>query len=117
MFISSGKVYCCAGAKWGPQEGDVGGEGQTYSGVLPQTRATTHGASHLPGAEPQGRKNLIIYHDSFAQEEREGAQHGSVSHFQTVFSEDHHEHVLNLCLAQFEPDSADYIKVLYGTKM
>eukprot|EP00066_Takifugu_rubripes_P005031 XP_003968819.1 PREDICTED: 28S ribosomal protein S22, mitochondrial [Takifugu rubripes] len=29
----------------------------------------------------------------------------------TVFSQDHHEHVLNLCLAQFEPDSADYIKV------
>lgn len=28
-----------------------------------------------------------------------------------VFSQDHHEHVLNLCLAQFEPDSADYIKV------
>lgn len=43
---------------------------------------------------------------------REGAQHNSVFHFQMVFSQDHHEHVLNLCLAQFEPDSADYIKVL-----
>lgn len=71
MFISSGKVYCCAGAKWGPQEGVVGGERQTYSGVFPQTRATTHGAAHLPGAEPQGRKSLIIYHNSFAQYSRE----------------------------------------------
>lgn len=67
MFISSGTVYCCAGAKWGPQEGHVGGERQTYSGVFPQTRAATHGASHLPGAEPQGRKDLIMCHYSFAQ--------------------------------------------------
>lgn len=92
----------------------MGGERQTYSGVFPQTRATTQGAAHLPGAEPQGRKNLIIYHNSFAQEEREGAEHDSVSHSQMVFSQDHHEHVLNLCLAQFEPDSADYIKVGCG---
>ncbi|CAG13944.1 unnamed protein product, partial [Tetraodon nigroviridis] len=28
-----------------------------------------------------------------------------------VFSQDHHEHVLNLCLVQFEPDSAEYIRV------
>lgn len=30
---------------------------------------------------------------------------------QLVFSQDHHEHVLNLCLVQFEPDSKEYIKV------
>lgn len=28
-----------------------------------------------------------------------------------VFSQDQHEHVLNLCLVQFEPDSSEYIKV------
>ncbi|CAM5138922.1 unnamed protein product [Eretmochelys imbricata] len=33
----------------------------------------------------------------------------------TVFREDHHEDVLNLCIAQFEPDSANYIRVHHQT--
>lgn len=61
FFCASGAVYCCTGAQWGPQEGDVGGERPTYSGVFSQTRTTAHSASHLPGREPQGRKNLPIY--------------------------------------------------------
>lgn len=28
-----------------------------------------------------------------------------------MYSQDQHADVLNLCVAQFEPDSADYIKV------
>uniref|UniRef100_A0A3P8W256 Mitochondrial ribosomal protein S22 n=1 Tax=Cynoglossus semilaevis TaxID=244447 RepID=A0A3P8W256_CYNSE len=32
-----------------------------------------------------------------------------------VFSQDQHEHVLNLCLVQFEPDSSEYIKVHTAT--
>jgi len=31
--------------------------------------------------------------------------------FQTVFQQDRHEDILNMCIAQFEPDSADYIRV------
>lgn len=62
MFvIPSGAVYCCTGAQWGPQEGNVGGERPTYSGIFSQTRTTAHSASHLPGGEPKGRKNLPIY--------------------------------------------------------
>ncbi|KAM9037142.1 28S ribosomal protein S22, mitochondrial [Sarcophilus harrisii] len=34
---------------------------------------------------------------------------------QTLFNQDRHEDVLNLCVAQFEPDSADYIKVHHQT--
>lgn len=72
VFISSGKVYCCSRAKWGPQEGNVGGERQTYSGVFPQTRATTQSTSHLPGQEPQGMKKcdhfiIIPSHSSIFQ--------------------------------------------------
>ncbi|XP_054884830.1 28S ribosomal protein S22, mitochondrial [Poeciliopsis prolifica] len=33
----------------------------------------------------------------------------------TVFSQDRHEDVLNLCLVQFDPDSADYIRVHEAT--
>ncbi|XP_043348783.1 28S ribosomal protein S22, mitochondrial isoform X2 [Dermochelys coriacea] len=33
----------------------------------------------------------------------------------TVFREDRHEDVLNLCIAQFEPDSANYIRVHHQT--
>lgn len=62
MFvISSGAVYCCTGAQWGPQEGNVGGERPTYSGVFSQKRTTPQSTSRLPGREPQGRKNLPIY--------------------------------------------------------
>lgn len=31
--------------------------------------------------------------------------------FQTVFQQDRHEDILNMCIAQFEPDSPDYIRV------
>ncbi|MXQ82356.1 hypothetical protein E5288_WYG011033 [Bos mutus] len=34
---------------------------------------------------------------------------------QTMYSQDRHVDVLNLCVAQFEPDSADYIKVHHQT--
>lgn len=62
MFvISSGEVYCCTGAQWSPQEGNVGGERPTYSGVFSQTRTKDQSASHLPGREPQGRENLPVY--------------------------------------------------------
>ncbi|XP_015726706.1 28S ribosomal protein S22, mitochondrial [Coturnix japonica] len=33
----------------------------------------------------------------------------------TVFQQDRHEDVLNMCIAQFEPDSADYIRVHHRT--
>ncbi|XP_006125053.1 small ribosomal subunit protein mS22 isoform X3 [Pelodiscus sinensis] len=33
----------------------------------------------------------------------------------TVFREDRHEDILNLCIAQFEPDSANYIRVHHRT--
>ncbi|XP_053165519.1 28S ribosomal protein S22, mitochondrial isoform X2 [Hemicordylus capensis] len=33
----------------------------------------------------------------------------------TVFLQDHHEKLLNLCLVQFEPDSPDYIRVHHRT--
>ncbi|XP_020841506.2 small ribosomal subunit protein mS22 [Phascolarctos cinereus] len=33
----------------------------------------------------------------------------------TLFSQHRHEDVLNLCVAQFEPDSADYIKIHHQT--
>lgn len=32
-----------------------------------------------------------------------------------MYSQDRHVDVLNLCVAQFEPDSADYIKVHHQT--
>ncbi|KFV80865.1 hypothetical protein N308_10885, partial [Struthio camelus australis] len=32
-------------------------------------------------------------------------------HLVTVFQQDRHEDILNMCIAQFEPDSADYIRV------
>lgn len=34
---------------------------------------------------------------------------------QTMYSQDRHVDVLNLCVAQFEPDSADYIKIHHQT--
>ncbi|POI33987.1 hypothetical protein CIB84_002262 [Bambusicola thoracicus] len=36
-------------------------------------------------------------------------------HLGTVFQQDRHEDILNMCIAQFEPDSADYIRVHHRT--
>ncbi|KAM9184027.1 small ribosomal subunit protein mS22 [Mergus octosetaceus] len=36
-------------------------------------------------------------------------------HLVTVFQQDRHEDILNMCMAQFEPDSADYIRVHHRT--
>ncbi|NXC18051.1 RT22 protein, partial [Corythaeola cristata] len=36
-------------------------------------------------------------------------------HLVTVFKQDRHEDILNMCIAQFEPDSADYIRVHHRT--
>ncbi|NXW36625.1 RT22 protein, partial [Phaetusa simplex] len=36
-------------------------------------------------------------------------------HLGTVFRQDRHEDILNMCIAQFEPDSPDYIRVHHRT--
>lgn len=36
---------------------------------------------------------------------------------QMVFSQDRHEDVLDLCLVQFEPDSAEYIRVTWSSSL
>ncbi|NWX85271.1 RT22 protein, partial [Nothoprocta ornata] len=36
-------------------------------------------------------------------------------HLVTVFQQDRHEDILNMCIAQFEPDSPDYIRVHHRT--
>ncbi|XP_067158038.1 small ribosomal subunit protein mS22 [Apteryx mantelli] len=36
-------------------------------------------------------------------------------HLATVFQQDRHEDILNMCIAQFEPDSPDYIRVHHRT--
>nr|XP_009939449.1 PREDICTED: 28S ribosomal protein S22, mitochondrial [Opisthocomus hoazin] len=36
-------------------------------------------------------------------------------HLVTVFQQDRHEDILNMCVAQFEPDSPDYIRVHHRT--
>lgn len=71
FIIPPGEVHCCTGARWHPQEGNLGGERPAHTDLLPKGQTQNRTTSHLQGGKPQGRRSLPAASSCYTEQIRD----------------------------------------------